>query len=684
MTSRTAILATLVFLGGCDATTTTAEAGDVALATEFPDADKGNWERIALYIGINEYKDPKIPDLSGCVNDALRMRKALRSHGFLRDAILTNEQATHANVVQYLKYLVEQVKTAKNEKQVKEPLVAIYFAGHGNLVQGGDVDDGESDNTLTTHDTDRVGSKDIRDDDIHRLLTHLQSKEVGATVVFFADACHSATSFRSAPEMPVRSLARGNTDFHLRKGPTKAVFPWDWNEDPRRAYYGACDDSDVAGETEVNGVRCGKFTQVLVEILESGRPIESYEDLGFAIQQQFALTFPGARQRPTFHITNEMKDRRFLMKEQALRHARVEQQPGSAKVIINAGSIHGVEKGSRITFYKDLTVLRDIGPAGAIVSGTVLSADPGTASVRLDKEIQLANGTVARVEQPRVPAFRLRLDAGVPEAERKRIEAIAATGRVSLAKEGQDYTYAVVYDAERKCLSLYAPDQLPTPEVPTDPYLRIFHNDPEVDLEKVLVWCGQQNRLLQVESNSDLLAVDLVKLGSETPLKPDPATGFVTLEPNGGLGLRIRNLSPKSTFHIGVIYAEQERAAKGEKPGEGRRRIDGGLAYPQSGVEKGLPPGEETILDLDGFSSAWEPRPSRMRLKILATDYRYDFKRMADIAKAPNLGAPSASRGDGDEDEVMGFLENVSDGKRGITPKRTWATATVVIDVNGE
>ncbi len=83
----------------------------------------------AIVIGINEYKDPAIRDLSGAVADAEAVLHYLVEHvdvAWDRIIFLRNEEATRDAVIQALQNL------ATNPKISDQDPILIYYAGHGS------------------------------------------------------------------------------------------------------------------------------------------------------------------------------------------------------------------------------------------------------------------------------------------------------------------------------------------------------------------------------------------------------------------------------------------------------------------------------------------------------------------------------------------------------------------------
>lgn len=79
----------------------------------------------ASIIGINDYKDPKIPDLKTAVNDAKAMAKLLNELYGFQVELLLDRKATKEAIYRALRNLVSSTKL--------DDSVLIYYAGHGDL-----------------------------------------------------------------------------------------------------------------------------------------------------------------------------------------------------------------------------------------------------------------------------------------------------------------------------------------------------------------------------------------------------------------------------------------------------------------------------------------------------------------------------------------------------------------------
>lgn len=88
----------------------------------------------ALVVGINEYRDPKWPDLKHAVKDAKGMETFLKGEGFTV-AALYDEQATRIAIIEHF----EEVLAPKLEEGDR---VLIFYAGHGYTRSLGGTDHG--------------------------------------------------------------------------------------------------------------------------------------------------------------------------------------------------------------------------------------------------------------------------------------------------------------------------------------------------------------------------------------------------------------------------------------------------------------------------------------------------------------------------------------------------------------
>jgi len=163
-------------------------------------------EKRLVAVGINQYRDPRINDLTGCVSDATSFSQKLnKDFAFSFDAdhfrFLTDDAATKANIIRDLTWLVTE--TGPYDVGV------FYYSGHGSQVPDQAPPDNDEadglDEVIVPSDTNLSAANPIatiiRDDEIARILANVNA-DAHFVVVF--DSCHSGTGTR-----PVQIVDRG-------------------------------------------------------------------------------------------------------------------------------------------------------------------------------------------------------------------------------------------------------------------------------------------------------------------------------------------------------------------------------------------------------------------------------------------------------------------------------------------
>lgn len=154
---------------------------------------------LALLVGINDYKFPSIPDLSGPENDVSQIYSLLVAEGgagFPKEnvCVLTGDRATKSAFVTHM----EQFLIRHAEEGAR---IVIFFAGHGSQLRdlSGDETDGR-DETWLFHDTgpSRVGAYDtpLLDDEFNDLMLRLTGAASDLEISVILDSCHSGSATR--------------------------------------------------------------------------------------------------------------------------------------------------------------------------------------------------------------------------------------------------------------------------------------------------------------------------------------------------------------------------------------------------------------------------------------------------------------------------------------------------------
>ncbi|MEM9865361.1 MAG: caspase family protein [Myxococcota bacterium] len=131
-----------------------------------------------LFAGISDYP-AGVGDLPECANDAVKLAEALRNQGLLtedRQVLLTDAQATQANMLQGLQLLASQMQPTD--------VFVFFFSGHGGQGRPGSQDTREIDGVdefLVMHDGQ------LLDD---RLATAFDAVGAGTSLIAI-DSCHS-------------------------------------------------------------------------------------------------------------------------------------------------------------------------------------------------------------------------------------------------------------------------------------------------------------------------------------------------------------------------------------------------------------------------------------------------------------------------------------------------------------
>jgi hypothetical protein len=136
----------------------------------------------ALLIGINYINTPHA--LSGCIDDANRMKDLLTQHGFSEFKILndyTTIKPTKQNILNEFKNIIINAQSGD--------IIFFYFSGHGSYTY--DRNNDETDR----RDEMIIGSdlKGVLDDELKSTLSNNMKREV--TIIGLFDSCHSGTMF---------------------------------------------------------------------------------------------------------------------------------------------------------------------------------------------------------------------------------------------------------------------------------------------------------------------------------------------------------------------------------------------------------------------------------------------------------------------------------------------------------
>ncbi|MET0999514.1 MAG: caspase family protein [Marmoricola sp.] len=157
--------------------------------------------RYALCVGINEFKTlPRSSWLSGCVNDANDLSKALRKLGFTARnvTVLRDREATKKKVMAALTTMVGKAKPGDH--------VVFTFSSHGTQVASlaGDQDEEDAlDEAFACYDLKQGGDDWDRktvivDDELRSLF---ETVPQGVLLEVLLDTCHSGTGLKDLDDI---------------------------------------------------------------------------------------------------------------------------------------------------------------------------------------------------------------------------------------------------------------------------------------------------------------------------------------------------------------------------------------------------------------------------------------------------------------------------------------------------
>uniref|UniRef100_A0A6C0CW89 Peptidase C14 caspase domain-containing protein n=1 Tax=viral metagenome TaxID=1070528 RepID=A0A6C0CW89_9ZZZZ len=136
----------------------------------------------ALLIGVNYIGTPYA--LSGCIDDANRMKDFLTQHGFIEFKILTDYTSikpTKQNILNEIKNMIVNANSGD--------ILFFYFSGHGSYTYDRSMDETDGrDEMIVSSDL-----QGVLDDEIKTILSNHMKREV--TIVGLFDSCHSGTMF---------------------------------------------------------------------------------------------------------------------------------------------------------------------------------------------------------------------------------------------------------------------------------------------------------------------------------------------------------------------------------------------------------------------------------------------------------------------------------------------------------
>lgn len=226
--------------------------------------------RLALLVGVSDYKSEGIRDLRGPADDARAVHRLLtdpKGYAFPPEnvCVLVDSEATVAQFRdRFQKALVDRAK------DVQGKVIAFFFyAGHGSQAtdHNGDENDG-MDETLVLHDSRSGNVDDLRDDELNGLLASLYEHTHDITVAL--DSCNSGSAARAAlegdPDMIERLLPPRPDDApYASRDVGEVAEEWTPESMPGLTMLSGAKDGSSALEPIIGGH--GYFTEAFLKVL---------------------------------------------------------------------------------------------------------------------------------------------------------------------------------------------------------------------------------------------------------------------------------------------------------------------------------------------------------------------------------------------------------------------------------
>lgn len=234
--------------------------------------------RKALCVGINKYKNLPTATLQGCVPDAKDMSamlKALLGFKAADVSVLTDTQATKANIMAKLKEMVDGAKAGKYTYLV------FSLSSHGTQVPDTSGDEPDNvDEAFCPYDLAQKGNQwdpnfVITDDELRILFSQLPPNVL---LEVYLDTCHSGTGIKTIdllldrkprflppPSLEGFEAIRGKAP---RDGLKKAVAEKDL---VHHILWAACKDNQTSADASIAGGWHGAFTYFFIKEMTSSK-----------------------------------------------------------------------------------------------------------------------------------------------------------------------------------------------------------------------------------------------------------------------------------------------------------------------------------------------------------------------------------------------------------------------------
>jgi len=233
--------------------------------------------RRALCVGVNKYKNLPSAALKGCVPDAKDMSALLKSLLGFKAAdvsVVTDAQATKANIMAKLKEMVDGAKAGKYTYLV------FSMSSHGTQVPDTTGDEPDKvDEAFCPYDlAEKGGQWDpkfvITDDELRNLFSQLPSNVL---LEVYLDTCHSGTGIRTIDlllDRKPRFLPPPSLEgFEALEGKKPRTLAKAMNEKDlvHHILWAGCRDNQTSADANIAGGWHGAFTYFFVKEMTASK-----------------------------------------------------------------------------------------------------------------------------------------------------------------------------------------------------------------------------------------------------------------------------------------------------------------------------------------------------------------------------------------------------------------------------
>jgi hypothetical protein len=314
--------------------------------------------KIGLIVAVGDYpSNGRWRDLSS-VNDVRFVKAALLKNGFHEKDIdsLINEKATKKNILDALDALYNRTKEGD--------IVIFHFSGHGQQIQDDNGDEADGyDEALIPYDAKGMydpvsynGQNHLRDDELGAKLSKIRSR-IGSkgSLVVMIDACHSGTATRGnefaicrgeaipfqAPEYKPKLVKNAADIDGFAEGPSSTL--------SNMIVFSASSPNQVNYETkdaDNNGV--GSLSFAFSKAVNDLALNSNYYLLFQKIKAQIQANYPTQLPMIEGDLYQQVFSGAYTKRDEVL---NVNKWLNDSTVLINAGSIDNINKGSTFKLY---------------------------------------------------------------------------------------------------------------------------------------------------------------------------------------------------------------------------------------------------------------------------------------------------------------------------------------------